>query len=135
MHTDPTGLRDAELPATTRVYMIAGTQHGGGPGTDPSPGPCANPRNPHSASPALRALFVALEEWVSTGVAPPPSRVPTELDLPATACLILGDWSASASCGISPSPNDHLRGHAILIDEPAAVQRLSAIAAQGGIPS
>jgi Alpha/beta hydrolase domain len=77
VHTDPTGLRDAELPATTRAYMIAGTQHGGGPGTDPSPGPCANPRNPHSASPALRALFVALEEWVRTGVAPPPSRVPS----------------------------------------------------------
>jgi hypothetical protein len=80
VHTDPTGLRDAELPATTRAYMIAGTQHGGGPGTDPSPGPCVNPRNPHSASPALRALFVALEEWVRTGVAPPPSRVPSIAD-------------------------------------------------------
>jgi hypothetical protein len=60
--------------------MIAGTQHGGGPGTDPSLGPCVNPRNPHSASPALRALFVALEEWVRTGVAPPPSRVPSIVD-------------------------------------------------------
>ncbi len=59
-HTDPAGRDDAELPATARTYMIAGTQHGGGPGTDPSPGPCVNPRNPHSASPALRALLVAL---------------------------------------------------------------------------
>ncbi len=57
--------------------MIAGTQHGGRAGTDPSPGPCVNPRNPHSAAPALRALFVALEEWVGKGVAPPASRVPT----------------------------------------------------------
>ncbi|MGH6679776.1 MAG: alpha/beta hydrolase domain-containing protein, partial [Bradyrhizobium sp.] len=57
VHTDPAGRGDAELPATARAYMIAGTQHGGGPGTDPSPGPCVNPRNPHSASPALRALF------------------------------------------------------------------------------
>jgi Alpha/beta hydrolase domain len=80
VHTDPTGECDAELPATTRVYMIAGTQHGGGPGTDPSPGPCVNPRNPHSASPELRALFVALEEWVRTGVAPPASRVPSIVD-------------------------------------------------------
>jgi hypothetical protein len=80
VHTDPTGLRDAEVPATTRAYMIAGTQHGSGPGTDPSAGPCTNPRNPHSASPALRALFVALEEWVRTGVAPPPSRVPSIAD-------------------------------------------------------
>jgi hypothetical protein len=77
VHTDPAGGGDAELPADARAYMIAGTQHGGGPGTDPSPGPCINPRNPHSASPALRALLVALEEWVVDGKAPPPSRVPS----------------------------------------------------------
>ena len=77
VHTDPAGSGDAELPPTARAYLVAGTQHGGGPGTDPSPGPCVNPRNPHSASPALRALLVALEEWVQTGTAPPPSRVPS----------------------------------------------------------
>ena len=77
VHTDPTGRHDAELPSTACAFMIAGTQHGGGAGTDPSPGPCVNPRNPHSASPALRALLVALEEWVTTGAAPPPSRVPS----------------------------------------------------------
>lgn len=77
VHTDPSGRRDAELPSMAQAFMIAGTQHGGGPGTDPSPGPCVNPRNPHSASPALRALLVVLEEWVKTGVAPPPSRVPS----------------------------------------------------------
>jgi len=60
--------------------MIAGTQHGGRPGVDPSPGPCVNPRNPHSATPALRALFAALEEWVTKGTAPPPSRVPRVAD-------------------------------------------------------
>jgi hypothetical protein len=80
VHTDPTGREDAEPPPNCRVYMIAGTQHGGGPGTDPSPGPCANPRNPHSASPALRALFVTLEEWVKSGTAPPVSRVPRVAD-------------------------------------------------------
>jgi hypothetical protein len=77
VHTDPAGRHDAELPPTARVYMIAGTQHGGRPGTDASPGPCVNPRNPHNATPALRALFVALEEWVRTGAAPPSSRVPS----------------------------------------------------------
>jgi hypothetical protein len=77
VHTDPIGRHDAELPATARVYMIAGTQHGGRPGTDSSPGPCINPRNPHSATPALRALFVALEEWVRAGAMPPPSSVPS----------------------------------------------------------
>jgi hypothetical protein len=85
VHTDPTGRHDADLPPNVRVYMIAGTQHGGRPGVDPSPGPCINPRNPHSATPALRALFTALEEWVTKGVAPPPSRVPTIADGTAVA--------------------------------------------------
>src|SRR5207245_5157894 len=80
VHTDPSGHPDAELPPNTRVYMIAGTQHGGRPGVDPSPGSCVNPRNPHSATPALRALFLALEEWVCNGTAPPPSRVPRVAD-------------------------------------------------------
>ncbi|HJU15326.1 MAG TPA: alpha/beta hydrolase domain-containing protein [Stellaceae bacterium] len=80
VHTDPLGRSDAGLPPNVRVYMIAGTQHGGRPGADPSPGPCANPRNPVSATPALRALFRALEEWTTKGVAPPPSRVPMIAD-------------------------------------------------------
>ena len=80
VHTDPAGGSDTDLPANVRVYMIAGTQHGGRPGADPSPGPCVNPRNPHSATPALRALFAALEEWVTKGTAPPPSRVPRVAD-------------------------------------------------------
>jgi hypothetical protein len=80
VHTDPAGRNDADLPPNVRVYMIAGTQHGGRPGVDPSPGPCVNPRNPHSATPALRALFVALEEWVTNGTAPPRSRVPRIAD-------------------------------------------------------
>ena len=37
----------------------------------------ANPRNPHSSGPALRALIAALEQWVTKGVAPPESRVPS----------------------------------------------------------
>jgi Alpha/beta hydrolase domain len=77
IHTDPAGQQDAKLPPNARVFMIAGTQHGGGPATDPSPGPCVNPRNPNNASPGLRALFVALEEWVTSGTEPPASRVPS----------------------------------------------------------
>jgi Alpha/beta hydrolase domain len=80
IHTDPEGHNDADLPPNVRVYLIAGTQHGGRPGVDPSPGPCVNPRNPHSATPALRALFLALEEWVTKGIAPPPSRIPRITD-------------------------------------------------------
>jgi hypothetical protein len=77
IHTDPGLRRDLPLPENSRAYLIAGTQHGGRPGVNPAPGPCVNPRNPHSATPALRALFAALEDWVVRGVAPPPSRVPS----------------------------------------------------------
>jgi hypothetical protein len=77
LHTDPGGERDVELPDGARVYLIAGTQHGGRVGLSDAPGPCANPRNPHNPAPALRALLVALDQWVSDGTLPPPSQVPT----------------------------------------------------------
>jgi len=76
LHTDPLGRRDAALPPNARVYLIAGTQHAGRVGLKSAPGPCANPRNPHNPAPALRALLVALDEWVD-GKDPPASRVPT----------------------------------------------------------
>ena len=77
LHTDPLGQRDVELPANARVFMIAGTQHGGRANLRADFGPCVNERNPHDPSPALRALMVALDAWVSEGKAPPASRVPT----------------------------------------------------------
>ena len=77
LHTDPLGKSDVKLPANARVYMVAGTQHGGRAGLTSAPGQCTNPRNPHSPAPALRALIVALDEWVSSGKPPPPSQVPT----------------------------------------------------------
>jgi hypothetical protein len=77
LHTDPLGRRDLALDKNARVFMVAGTQHGGRAGLNTAPGPCVNLRNPHSAAPALRALIVALDEWVTTDKAPPDSRVPT----------------------------------------------------------
>jgi hypothetical protein len=77
LHTDPLGTEDVTLPANSRVYMIAGTQHGGRAGATTDPGPDINPRNPHNPMPAVRALLVALDEWVVSGKEPPPSRIPT----------------------------------------------------------
>lgn len=77
LHTDPLGTTDVTLPENSRVYMIAGTQHGGRAGATTDPGPNLNPRNPHNPMPAVRALLVALDAWVVSGIAPPPSRVPT----------------------------------------------------------
>jgi len=80
LHTDPRGERDVALPSDARVYLIAGTQHGGRAGMTSDPGPAANPRNPHNPMPALRALLVALDDWVVRDRPPPPSRVPTIAD-------------------------------------------------------
>ncbi|MBN9487034.1 MAG: hypothetical protein J0H44_07415 [Alphaproteobacteria bacterium] len=78
--TDPLGAKDVALPDNSRAYMIAGTQHGGRAGATADPGPNVNPRNPHNPMPAVRALLVALDEWVVSGKAPPASRVPTLAD-------------------------------------------------------
>ena len=77
LHTDPLGKQDLTLPENSRVYMIAGTQHGGRAGATTDAGPNINPRNPHNPMPAVRALLVALDEWVVSGKEPPPSRIPT----------------------------------------------------------
>ncbi|HYD07370.1 MAG TPA: alpha/beta hydrolase domain-containing protein, partial [Reyranella sp.] len=78
--TDPLGMKDVALPDNCRAYMIAGTQHGGRAGATTDPGPNVNPRNPHNPMAAVRALLVALEEWVVSGKPPPSSRVPTLAD-------------------------------------------------------
>jgi Alpha/beta hydrolase domain len=80
VHTDANGTRDAELPANTRVYMIASAPHGPGPFP-----PVSNtgggtvgraPLNPLDYRPAVRALFRALDRWVINGTEPPPSAYP-----------------------------------------------------------
>jgi hypothetical protein len=76
LHTDPLGQRDLDLPPTVRLYLMAGTQHGGRAGMRPARGTGVHPRNPHNPTPALRALLVALDQWVTEGVEPPASRVP-----------------------------------------------------------
>jgi hypothetical protein len=84
VHMDPTGMRDADLPVNTRVYMIASAPHGPGPFP-----PAFNKSgdlvgravlNPLNYSPAIRALFRALDRWVVDDVAPPPSAIPRIAD-------------------------------------------------------
>ena len=78
--TDPLG-GPIEPHENVRVYWVAGTQHGGGPGvhvvTPETPPFCQNPANPLAYSQVRTALTLALYEWVSEGVEPPRSRVPS----------------------------------------------------------
>ena len=78
--TDPAGQYDLPLPATTRLFLISGSQHTGRHGASTAPGPCVNLRNPHDPYPALRALLVALDDWIVTGRPAPASRIPTIAD-------------------------------------------------------
>lgn len=81
VHTEADGRRDATLPPSTRVYMIASAPHGPGPFP-----PASNvgggmvgraALNPLDYRPAVRALFRALDRWVADGIDPPPSAYPT----------------------------------------------------------
>lgn len=79
LHTDVEGKRDVALDPNVRLYLVAGAQHLGGGPTDP--GICQHPRNPlNDRPPVLRALLVALDQWVSTGREPPASRYPRIAD-------------------------------------------------------
>jgi hypothetical protein len=82
--TDAYGFRDLTQPANARVYYYSSTQHGG------TGGPANISFNPASDvyprgtvvhhNDTFRALFLALEAWVTTNTAPPASEVPRVAD-------------------------------------------------------
>jgi hypothetical protein len=74
MHTDPAGTRDLPDSPFTRLYFISSHQHSAGNAT--VKGVCEQFQNPLDSAPVQRALFLALQAWVTTGTPPPASRVP-----------------------------------------------------------
>lgn len=77
IHTTLDGTRDVAPHANTRIYLLAGTQHG--PGRFP-PGHGSTTQNPSNANDfrwAMRALLVGLQQWIAQGVEPPASRYPS----------------------------------------------------------
>jgi hypothetical protein len=80
IHTTPDGKRDVALMDTVRIYLLAGLQHFTVPfPPTPSSEPSLAARNLPNPNPVLyfwRALFVAMEDWVREGKAPPESRYP-----------------------------------------------------------
>ncbi len=78
LHTDTEGNDLPDMPGV-REYLLASLPHGDG--VPPSgPGICQQDRNPLVANAAMRALLVDLDEWVTSGVEPPPSRLPRHED-------------------------------------------------------
>ncbi len=74
-HTDPSGNADALIPENVCFYLMAGSQHGYG-AFPPTKGIEQHLTNPLDYRPILRALLVALDEWVQQGETPPPSAYP-----------------------------------------------------------
>ena len=76
--TDPLGKSDGTPPEDVRIYHFASTQH-----VEIATMPrdvCDAPSNPIDRRPVLRALLLALDQWVKDSKAPPPSRYPRIAD-------------------------------------------------------
>ena len=78
LHVDTDGRDLAETP-DVRSYLVASLPHSGGQGAT-GKGMCRQERNPLVGNGVLRALLVAMDEWVTTGKEPPPSRLPRRAD-------------------------------------------------------
>jgi hypothetical protein len=74
IHTTIDGKKDAALAPDTRIYFIAGTQHGAN--AAPTRTVTQNLPNPTDYRFAMRALLVAMNDWVANGTPPPDSRIP-----------------------------------------------------------
>jgi hypothetical protein len=82
VQTTVDGSRDFELAETSRAYLLAATQHvpsAWPPRDQPATRGQLLP-NPLDYRPVLRALYVALDQWVRAGTEPPPSAYPRLAD-------------------------------------------------------
>jgi hypothetical protein len=76
-------------------------QHGTGSGT--SRGACQQFQNPIDSTPVHRAIWIDMDQWVTAGVAPPPSQVPKLAD---------GTLVTPASSGFPTNIPDAFHNHA-----------------------
>lgn len=68
-----TGL-DVIEPDNVRNYLVASAPHGGAASTTNAPSTCLQFGSQVEANPLMRALWVALDEWIVAGTQPPPSQ-------------------------------------------------------------
>ena len=74
MTTEPTGTTDLPDSPFTRIYFMSSMQHG--TGRNGVKGACQQPQNPLDSQAVQRALFTALDKWVTAGTLPPQSQYP-----------------------------------------------------------
>jgi hypothetical protein len=84
LHTDTKG-NDLPDPRNVRFYLLSGLQHG--TGNYNNRGVCQQFTNGIDPEPALRALLVALDRWVTNETEPPPSAVPRRSDKTAAMAV------------------------------------------------
>ncbi|MES1254739.1 MAG: alpha/beta hydrolase domain-containing protein, partial [Acidobacteriota bacterium] len=84
--TDPTG-KPVTVPDNVRIFSLTSIPHNGRDLGDlwesdgkPERGICKQYRNPLEYRYYIRAMFVALDEWVTEGKMPPASRYPNRKD-------------------------------------------------------
>lgn len=78
--TDPLGLRDLSDPPNVRSYIMGSTQHAAPARPLPQKAPfagCEQQPNPNPHTWTMRALYIALVDWIRKGSEPPPSERPT----------------------------------------------------------
>ncbi len=80
IHTTPDGKRDLVLPPNVRAYFLTGAQHSSAPFPVPAGGLGQQPANPLEYWWTMRALLVAMTDWVVKGTEPPASQVPKLAD-------------------------------------------------------
>ena len=78
-HTDGKG-KDLPIPDNVRIYVIASAQHNSPFGSEPAKDDTQLLVNPLPAGDILRALMVAMDQWATKHIPPPPSRYPSVQD-------------------------------------------------------
>jgi hypothetical protein len=69
------------MPDNVRLFLLSNLQHYAlAQDKSQMVKVCANPTNPLNAGPAVRALLVAMNEWIAKGTLPPDSRYPSRAD-------------------------------------------------------
>ena len=106
MSTDPTGKFDLPDHPQARLYLLSSKQHGGA-GNPTSKGICQQFLNPLDSAPVQRALWAALDEWSTRGIAPPPSQVPKLSDGTLVPPLPQEKSASRTSPGYLHGPEDH----------------------------